>query len=652
MEPAGLVAQAALAGVFLVAALAKLGDRAGSRAALTGFGVPGVLAGPLGVLLSLAELAVAAALLLVPEPGALASLALLLAFSAAIVVNLLRGHAPDCHCFGSLHSAPVSWWTVARNLLLALVAAGLVWSAPSWVLLGGLAGALAVTLAERRRARRSVVGLAMGAEAPAFSLPALDGSTVSLESLVERGRPVLLVFSDPGCGPCSLLAPRLAEWQRDLRGQLSVWVVARGDLEENRAKAAEHGLRDLVLDADEAVADAYRTQGTPSAVLVGADGRVASPVAVAAYGIETLVAELTGAPPLPPPRPAAKPGKEAGLTRLELLVRAGSAAAGVAGFALFGARDAAAGAIPIFLKCKYVRCGNRCCPKTAICGTRRGKKVCICPDGRETCGNKCCKETFVCRKNARGKKVCVCPPRTRLCQGRCVPLTDPAHCGRCGVECPPATVCVDGVCVGGDGSGTAPGGLPPCDCPPGETCCDGACTDLNTNAAHCGRCDQACPPGQQCCDGVCKDLELDPQNCGECGKRCPAGQVCADGRCGGNCPSGLTNCDGRCVDLAADNENCRECGRRCAEGLTCCGEADCVDTRIRPDHCTACFTECNPFLCNCWDNRCGGPPEYGCWGDRPPPPAGSRRRVTQRAGLARLSRDRGAAEGRGHRTAE
>ena len=57
-----LIARVLLAGVFGVAGMAKLADRAGSRQALRDFGVPAGLASPMGILLPLAELAVAVAL--------------------------------------------------------------------------------------------------------------------------------------------------------------------------------------------------------------------------------------------------------------------------------------------------------------------------------------------------------------------------------------------------------------------------------------------------------------------------------------------------------------------------------------------------------------------------------------------------------------
>jgi hypothetical protein len=47
--------------------------------------------------------------------GAVAALALLALFLAAIAFSFARGRRPDCHCFGQLHSAPIGSRTVIRN---------------------------------------------------------------------------------------------------------------------------------------------------------------------------------------------------------------------------------------------------------------------------------------------------------------------------------------------------------------------------------------------------------------------------------------------------------------------------------------------------------------------------------------------------------
>jgi hypothetical protein len=56
------------------------------------------------------------------------ALALLVVFSLAVTINLLRGRRHiDCGCFRFALRQPLSWWLVARNgvlALLALVAAG------------------------------------------------------------------------------------------------------------------------------------------------------------------------------------------------------------------------------------------------------------------------------------------------------------------------------------------------------------------------------------------------------------------------------------------------------------------------------------------------------------------------------------------------
>ena len=58
-------------------------------------------------------------------------------------------------------------------------------------------------------------GLAIGSRAPDFELPGLTGGSVTLRALLESSRPLLLVFSDPGCGPCNALLPEVARWQRE-----------------------------------------------------------------------------------------------------------------------------------------------------------------------------------------------------------------------------------------------------------------------------------------------------------------------------------------------------------------------------------------------------------------------------------------------------
>jgi formate hydrogenlyase subunit 4 len=55
--------------------------------------------------------------------------------------------------------------------------------------------------------------LTIGDPAPPFDLPGLARERVSLAGLLSAGRGVLLVFTDPRCGPCQALLPRLAAWQ-------------------------------------------------------------------------------------------------------------------------------------------------------------------------------------------------------------------------------------------------------------------------------------------------------------------------------------------------------------------------------------------------------------------------------------------------------
>jgi peroxiredoxin len=318
--------------VFAIAAVGKLADPAGSRQAARDFGASERLAAIAGRLLPLVELAVAAALLpaATSRPAALAALALLGLFAVQIVRALSRGVKPECHCFGKLHSSPASWSIVIRECLLGGLAGFVLVagssrpgaSAPRWLSRLSdaemIAAALAVTegalllllgafsLRLLRRYGQVLMrleelesgirhrGLSVGSEAPEFFLPTLDGKGRSLGEVLEPG-PALLVFSDPGCGPCVALLPEVARWQAEHGAILQPILITSGGADINRAVVQEHGLNAVLWDEQRDVARAYRADGTPAAVVVSRAGRIASVTVLGGPAINRLVLEAVDA---------------------------------------------------------------------------------------------------------------------------------------------------------------------------------------------------------------------------------------------------------------------------------------------------------------------------------------------------------------------
>ncbi len=326
MSAALLIARLVLAAVFAVAGVAKLADLQGSRRAVAAFGVPTGLAGVVGVALPLAELAVA--VLLLPEAtawwGALGALLLLLLFCAAIGVSLARGrHARLPLLRPAALRARRTVSTLLRNGALAAVAAFVLVAgvddagpgALEWIgdlegseliaLVAGVVGRLGVAacaalalrllrahgrlllrldaLEQRlphgrhRPARRPAPTSSRSRRWPA-SPPRRSrcrrstGRRWRSDDLLAAGRPALLVFSHPGCGPCRELAPELAEWQHDVRRR------PRGRRRHRRqrggrARGARRGAAGprAARGATEEVAVSveYEVGGTPGAVLVG-----------------------------------------------------------------------------------------------------------------------------------------------------------------------------------------------------------------------------------------------------------------------------------------------------------------------------------------------------------------------------------------------
>lgn len=335
-----LLSRLILAGAFALAGVTKLVDRPGTGEALIGFGVPTAWVSPLAVTLPTVEIAVAVALL--PSASAslaaLAALAVLLIFLIVTVFHLLRGHRPHCHCFGQLYSKPVGLQTVLANGVLVAIAVFLLLGsqgreAPSFtrqfaslsqtsqvILVGSVLSVAAlvanflllwqIILQQGRlllkletiggpsgeaRPNAQLNGLAVGSLAPEFRAMRGDGSGgfETLSTLLKSGKPLLLIFTNPHCGPCQSLAPQLPIWQARSRERLTFVLVVGGRVGEGtQSIAGWHGTS--LMDENGAVAAAFRAHGTPSAVLISQSGTIASPIAMGEEAIRVLVGTEEG----------------------------------------------------------------------------------------------------------------------------------------------------------------------------------------------------------------------------------------------------------------------------------------------------------------------------------------------------------------------
>ncbi len=134
-------------------------------------------------------------------------------------------------------------------------------------------------------------GLKAGGPAPGFRLPDVYGRTVSLAEYL--GHRVLLLFSDPQCGPCDAVATELARFHREhAGGELAIVMVGRGEVEENRKKAEKHGIQfPVVIQEKWRLSKEYGIFSTPVAFLIDEDGVIAKEVAIGPEPIMDLARE-------------------------------------------------------------------------------------------------------------------------------------------------------------------------------------------------------------------------------------------------------------------------------------------------------------------------------------------------------------------------
>ena len=151
-----LVARITLAAAFGLSAATKLGHRSAFARGLENFGVPGATALSWG----LPPVEAGVALLLVTVRGqpwpAFLAIAVLAAFTAAVVANLAGDQPAPCPCFGppAAGARPVSAATVARNGVLvglAVLGTGSTAGASAGATAAGAAVTVTATLAALRR---------------------------------------------------------------------------------------------------------------------------------------------------------------------------------------------------------------------------------------------------------------------------------------------------------------------------------------------------------------------------------------------------------------------------------------------------------------------------------------------------------------------
>ncbi len=310
----------ALSVVFSLAGVTKLMDQPGTREAVKNFGAPSGMAPAVAFILPFIELAIAVGLLFsgTTVVSSIAGILLLGLFVVAISVNLARGQTHDCHCFGQLYSRPLGWSTLARNIVFALGAGFVLWqaalaaspniistlatlSAAGWA---SIALAVAVILlvffylqerhSNELAAAVTPKGLPIDSVAPDFELPAYDGGTKSLAQLLERRKPLLLLFTSPHCGPCIVIFKEIKEWQEAHRDQLTIAVITRGTVKDNFVNVARNSLGEVLLQKEREVGEKYGGLATPTGVVVSPDGRIASRVAMGADEIRGLLNNVIG----------------------------------------------------------------------------------------------------------------------------------------------------------------------------------------------------------------------------------------------------------------------------------------------------------------------------------------------------------------------
>jgi len=332
-----LLIRLVLFGVFALAAIGKFLDLKGSEKAVKDFGTPEEFAKTFAIALPFAEIVFAFCFLFVSTSwvGAIGALLLLLSFTGGMIWQMAQGNAPDCHCFGQLHSEPVGKKSLVRNVVFSLLALFLVAQGREGqglsltdgssnlmqlILIFILLILVAVGLfyirklidqqneilrrlelietfstdglqQERNDAGSPHDGLPIGAPFPDFDLTDMSDRRVSLTDLRKKDRPTVFFFMSPTCNPCQALLPEIEKWEAEFGDRVNFLIFSSGTRDENAGKFKVFS-GDVILQKKREVAEMVYARWTPTAIFVRSDGTIGSHPAAGDGAIRELIDQI------------------------------------------------------------------------------------------------------------------------------------------------------------------------------------------------------------------------------------------------------------------------------------------------------------------------------------------------------------------------
>jgi len=120
--------------------------------------------------------------------------------------------------------------------------------------------------------------LSVGDKAKNFSLPDLNGKSVSLRDILKNEQPVAFVFWASWCPECRRQLPEINDVYKKYKGKVQFYSINTSD---SRSDAAAYVKREgidfpALVDVPGDVADSYGIIGVPTVILIGEDGTIKS----------------------------------------------------------------------------------------------------------------------------------------------------------------------------------------------------------------------------------------------------------------------------------------------------------------------------------------------------------------------------------------